>query len=368
MNEIKFLDLKKQYYSIKDEIDSAIESVLEDQIFIKGKHVIEFENSFSKYIGSKHCIGVGNGTDALEISLKSLNLPENSEIIVPSNSFISTAEAVSNSGYKVIFCDISSKDYSIDLESLSSLINKKTKAIIVVHLYGIPTVMDPILELSKQNNLLIIEDCAQAHGAKYNGKMVGTFGDIGCFSFYPGKNLGAIGDAGAILTNNDEIAEKCRMLANHGRKQKYDHEFLGRNSRLDSIHAAVLSVKLKYLDTWTLHRKKIAKFYSEKLSKIENLTVFDLIKSQDSVYHLYVIRTKYRDRLKQYLNKEKIQTGIHYPIPLNQLKAYNFSKQNTKYFKVNQISKQILSIPISENIELAQADYICKKILDFFNE
>ena len=368
MQKVKFLDLKKQYLSIKEEIDLAIKSVIEEQLFVKGHHLDEFEKSFSKYLGSKYCVGVGNGTDALEISLKALDLPRNSEIILPANSFISTAEAISNCGHKVVFCDISPKDYSIDLECLSSLISQKTKGIIVVHLYGIPTVMEPILEISKRNNLFLIEDCAQAHGAEYNGTKVGNFGDLGCFSFYPGKNLGAYGDGGAIVTNNSEIATKSRMIANHGRVSKYDHKFIGRNSRLDSLQAAILNVKLKHLDSWIKRRKKIATIYDNEFSKIKQVRTFNLLNEQNSVFHLYVIRIKKRDELRAHLEKHNIQTGIHYPISLNKLDAYSFVEQDTTKFRSNQIANEILSIPIGEHLEEKQIIYICEIISFFFNE
>ena len=364
--KVEFLDLKKQYQSIKSKITTEINNVIESQQFIKGEKVKEFEKSFSEYLNIDYCVGVANGTDALEISIESLNLPKGSEIIVPSNSFISTAEAVVNTGNKIVFCDISRSDYSLDINCLKKLINEKTRAIIVVHLYGIPSIMDDILSIVNSKKLYLIEDCAQAHGAKYNNKNIGSFGDLGCFSFYPGKNIGAYGDAGAIVTNNPSLSKKCRMLANHGRVEKYNHKIIGRNSRLDSIQAAVLSVKLKYIDIWTNHRRQIAELYNKNLSKISELKLFKLEDSQNSVYHLYVVRTKKRDKLQKYLNKNGIETGIHYPISLNNLEAFRHLEQDTSRFKANKIANEILSLPIGDQIEHIDVKFVCQTIIRFY--
>ena len=270
---IKFLDLNKQYLSIKKDIDSAIESVISDSSFIGGKYVSQFEENFSSYHNSKYCIGVGNGTDALEIAIEALDLPKDSEIIVPGNSFIASAEAVIRSGYNIVFCDVDSDDYTISINDLKRKITHNTSAVIAVHIYGHPCNMDLLLNISRQNNIKIIEDCAQAHGAKYKEKKVGSIGDVGCFSFYPGKNLGAYGDGGAIVTNDESLATKCRMIANHGRIKKYDHEFAGRNSRLDGIQAAILNVKLNHLDAWTENRIEIANFYIERLKEVRDIVI-----------------------------------------------------------------------------------------------
>ena len=258
---IKFLDLKDQYIGIQTEIDNVIKKIINESAFIGGKYSKKFEEEFAIYQEAKYCVGVGNGTDGLEIVLEALNLTKNSEIIVPANSFISTAEAVTRTGHKVVFCDCNKDNYTISIPSLKSKITPNTKAIMAVHLYGHPCDMDEILDIAKLNDLKVIEDCAQAHGAEYKGKKIGGIGDAGVFSFYPGKNLGAYGDGGAIITNNDQIAKKTRMIANHGRIEKYNHEFEGRNSRLDGIQAGILSVKLKYIDKWTEARINLAKYY-----------------------------------------------------------------------------------------------------------
>lgn len=267
---IKFLDLHSQYLSIKEEIDHAISNVISESAFIGGKYVSRFEEHLADYQQAKYCVGVGNGTDALEIAIESLNLPKDGEIIVPANSFISSAEAVSRLGHKIVFCDARSDDYTINIADLKKRITSNTVAIIAVHLYGHPCDMDPLLELAQEYNLKIIEDCAQAHGAEYKGQKVGAIGDLGCFSFYPGKNLGAFGDGGAIVTNSEPLAVRCRMIANHGRIAKYDHKFEGRNSRLDGLQAAILTVKLRHLDKWTDNRIMIANEYLERLRHTRN--------------------------------------------------------------------------------------------------
>ena len=258
---VKFLDLKFQYQSIKPEIDEAIQNVIENSAFIGGKNVAQFEDSFSNYVGTDYCIGVGNGTDALEIAIEALEMPIGSEIIVPANSFIASSEAVTRSGHKVVFVDIDAESYVVSIKDLKKRITPKTKAIMAVHLYGHPCNMDELAKISKKYNLYIIEDCAQAHGAEYKGKRVGGIGDIAAFSFYPGKNLGAYGDGGAITTNNLDLSVQCRKIANHGRISKYDHDFEGRNSRLDGLQAAILNVKLKYLNVWIEKRINVANLY-----------------------------------------------------------------------------------------------------------
>ena len=347
---IQFLDLKKQYKDIKEEIDEAIKSVISETAFIGGKYVAKFEKEFSVYQEAMYCIGVGNGTDALEIAIESLCLPQGSEIIVPANSFIASSEAITRSGHTVVFCDCDENNYTISIPSLKSKITANTRAIMAVHLYGHPCDMDEILAIAKEYNLKVIEDCAQAHGAEYKGLKVGAIGDIGTFSFYPGKNLGAYGDGGAIVTNDENLAKQCKMIANHGRIEKYNHEFEGRNSRLDGIQAAILSVKLKHLDTWTDARIKVADFYLKSLKDIEGIT---LPKKEDwakQVYHLFVIRVKKRDALQKYLKENNISSGIHYPISLPKLKAYDYIGQSDESFFANRSDGELLSLPIGDHL------------------
>lgn len=363
---VKFLDIKTQYDSIKDEIDQAIKNVINDSAFIGGKYVEQFEKEFAAYQEAKYCVGVGNGTDALEIAIEALNLPKNSEIIVPANSFIASAEAVTRSGNKVVFCDCDKTNYTISIDSLRSKITRNTKALIAVHLYGHPCDMDEILKIAKENSLRIIEDCAQAHGAEYKRKKVGALGDIGTFSFYPGKNLGAYGDGGAILTNDDDLAKRCKMIANHGRIEKYNHEFEGRNSRLDGLQAAILSVKLKYLDEWTNKKIEVANYYLDNLKDIDDIV---LPKKEDwakQVYHLFVIRTSKRDELKQYLKDNEIESGIHYPISLPKLKAYSYTNQSNENFFANRTDSSLLSLPINECITKKEQENIKNLIKSFY--
>lgn len=348
---IKFLDLKKQYNSIKDEIDEAIKNVINDTAFIGGKYVTKFEEEFAEFQQVKYCIGVGNGTDALEIAIESLELPKGSEIIVPANSFIASSEAITRTGHKVVFCDCDENNYTISIPSLKSKITHNTKAIIAVHLYGHPCDMDEVLSITKLNKLKVIEDCAQAHGSEYKGEKVGTIGDIGTFSFYPGKNLGAYGDGGAIITNNEKLAIKSKMIANHGRIEKYNHEFEGRNSRLDGLQASILSAKLKYLDRWIEERIKVADYYLEQLKDVNGIILPKREVWAKQAYHLFVIRTKKRDELKKYLMDNSVQTGVHYPISLPKLKAYEYLTQVNENLFANNIDSELLSLPIGEHLE-----------------
>ncbi len=359
---IKFLDLEKQYLNIKDEIDDVIENVIRKSAFIGGEYVEKFENEFASYQEAKYCIGVGNGTDALEIAIESLGLPKGSEIIVPANSFIASSEAVTRIGHKVVFCDCNSDNYTISVSSLKSKITHKTKAVVVVHLYGHPCDMDGILKVAKEYNLRVVEDCAQAHGAKYKGKRVGAIGDIGTFSFYPGKNLGAYGDGGAIVTNNEELAKRSRMIANHGRVEKYNHEFEGRCSRLDGLQAAILSVKLKYLDEWTDARIKVADYYLENLKDVKDIVLPKRENWAKQVYHLFVIRTDRRDDLQAYLKENGIQSGIHYPISLPKLKAYDYIHQASEDFFANKNDMKLLSLPIGDHLSESDLGKVVERI------
>ncbi|AXT61824.1 DegT/DnrJ/EryC1/StrS family aminotransferase [Aquimarina sp. AD10] len=363
---IKFLDLQHQYKTIKKDIDTAIENIITTSAFIGGEELKKLEKNFASFQGAKHCIGVANGTDALEIAIEALDLPPNSDIIVPANSFIASSEAVTRSGHKVVFCDCNLENYTISIDSLKKLITKSTKAIIAVHLYGHPCDMGELLDIAKEHDLRIIEDCAQAHGAEYKGKRIGAIGDIGTFSFYPGKNLGAYGDGGAIVTNNEELAIKCKMIANHGRVEKYNHVFEGRNSRLDNLQAAILNVKLKHLENWTNQRIKIADFYLENLKDVSEIVLPKRSEWARQVYHLFVIRTDRREELKAYLGEQNIQTGIHYPIALPKLKAYDYVGHAKTNFNANNTDTLLLSLPIGEHLTLDDAEIVVEAIKNFF--
>ena len=365
--KVPFVDLKKQYDSIKPEIDKKIAEVINESAFIGGKYLKSFEQSFSKYLGVNHTIGCGNGTDALFIALKTLGIGEGDEVITAANSFVATAEAISLTGAKVIFVDVDEKTYNIDINEIKKAINSKTKVILPVHLYGKPADMNPILKLAKEFDLFVVEDCAQAHGALYDGKKVGTFGDFGCFSFYPGKNLGAYGDGGALVTDSSNLAKTARMFSNHGRVSKYDHEFIGLNSRLDGLQAAVLDIKLNYLDLWSQKRRDIAHFYSKSLKG--ELVVPIEEKIEKSVYHLYVVQVENRDQLQAFLKEKGISTGIHYPIPLPELKAYkNLIDPKKAFPRSSYLSKRILSLPIHGCMDLKEAEYVVKMIRTFVNK
>jgi len=365
---IQFVDLKAQYETIKSEIDSAIKDVIAKSAFIGGPYLKSFEENFADFCGVKHCVGVGNGTDALFIALKTLGIGAGDEVITVANSFIATSEAITQTGARVVFVDINPKTYNIDTNKIEEKITSCTKAIVPVHLYGQPADMEPILALAKKHHLKIVEDAAQAHGAIYKNRTIGSIGEMACFSFYPGKNLGAYGDAGAIVTNDDVLAKKARIFANHGRIDKYNHEMEGVNSRMDGLQGAVLNVKLKHLDKWTKMRRHNAYLYNENLTGLELITPVE-IDNVKCVYHLYVIRVKknLRQELQNHLKNNGIATGIHYPIALPNLKAYAYmNHQENDFPEASAASKEIVSLPMYPELEPVQIEYITTMIKDFF--
>ena len=369
---IPLVDLKSQYQSIQPEIDSIISEVISKTAFIGGAYVNSFEKSFADFCNVKHCVGVGNGTDALFIALRVLGIGKGDEVLVPANSFIATSEAVTLTGARVAFVDVNPGTYNMDPNRLEDYLKKRAKsrpkAVIPVHLYGQPADMDPVLSLADQYGLKVIEDAAQAHGAHYKGRQVGSIGHVACFSFYPGKNLGAYGDGGAIVTNDDEFAIKARMYANHGRIDKYDHQVEGVNSRLDGLQAAILGVKLKHLPEWTEMRRKNAYLYNRYLKDTGLITPAE-IDGVKAVYHLYVVRTKkaLRNKLQEYLGTKGISTGIHYPIALPNLRAYTYLKHTGDDFpEATEASQEILSLPMYPELTEAQISHISKNIGDFF--
>jgi len=357
--KIPFADLHIQYVKLKNEIDAAINNVIQDLAFVGGynnKYVRSFEENFAKFLDIKYCVGCANGTDAIEIALKALGVGTGDEVIVPAISWISTSEAVSAVGAKPVFVDISKSDCTIDIRKIEEKINKKTKAIIPVHLYGFSADMDAIMQLAKKYSLLVIEDSAQAHGTEYKGKKVGTIGHIGTFSFYPGKNLGAYGDAGCLVTNDDKIMNKARMIANHGQIVKHQHEIEGRNSRLDGLQAAILDVKLRYLDEWNQLRRKNAEIY-DSLFRNTKIEIFKAQTGTVPVYHLYVVKVKEREGIEKILKENNIEFGIHYPTPLPFLKAYSYLNHSTADFPVaDEVSKKIISLPMFP--ELSKEDIV----------
>lgn len=367
--KIPFVDLKKQYASIKDEIDASINQVLSETAFVGGPFLEKFELQFAEFCGARNCIGVGNGTDAIFIALVALGIEPGDEVITAANSFIATSEAVTMAGGRVVFADIDPGTFNLDVKDLERKITPKTKAIIAVHLYGQPADMDPILEVAGKYDLKVIEDAAQAHGALYKGRKVGTLGDMATFSFYPGKNLGAYGDGGAIVTDNDEVAKKARMFANHGRAEKYNHTFEGVNSRLDGLQAAILSAKLKHLQEWIEKRRANAYLYNSYLKETDLIIPVE-IDDVRAVYHLYVVRVdkNRRPALQEQLKARGIGTGIHYPITLPNLKAYEYLGHDQSDFpKAITASQEILSLPMFPELTEEQIAYVQDSIRDFFN-
>tara|TARA_B100001057_G_C22866323_1_gene956632 strand:- start:1175 stop:2287 length:1113 start_codon:yes stop_codon:yes gene_type:complete len=366
--KVPFNDLTLHHSNIRDEIDSAIDRVLKESSFIRGKDVDIFEERFSKLIGMKYCISCANGTDAIYIALKTLNIKSGDEVIVPAHSWISTSETVTQAGGNPVFCD-TKEDFTIDPSKIESLITNKTVGIIPVHLYGSPVDMDPVMKTSKNHNLWIIEDCAQAHLSKYKGKMVGTFGNFSTFSFYPGKNLGAIGDAGAILCNDKNLAEDAACFARHGGLIKGSHIIEGINSRLDGIQAAILNIKLKYIEDWTDKRRNIAKKYLKKLSDIKDLVLPITNNDYFHVWHLFVIQHKDRNKLKDYLEKEGISSVINYPICLPLLPAYKrYNHSPADFPSAFMHQNAILSLPIFPEMTDDQISYVCNAIKVFCNK
>lgn len=362
---IPLVNLKAQYLNIKDEIDTAIQNVINESAFIKGKYVQQFEEEYAQSYCIKHVISCANGTDAIYITLKALGIGVGDEVITTALSWISTSETITQAGARVVFVDIDPNYYTIDTAKIEKKITSKTKAIIPVHLYGLPANMSAIMAIAEKHNLYVIEDCSQSHFAQWQGQNVGTIGNMGTFSFFPGKNLGAYGDAGCIVTNDDELAVKARMFANHGSLKKHFHEFEGINSRLDGLQAAILSVKLKYIHEWTDLRIRHASTYSELLSRLENVITPQTHEEAKHVFHLYVIRTENRDELQSRLSENGISTGINYPTALPFLKAYDYLGHMPQDFPVaHKYSKEILSLPIYPELTGDQLLYIASVIKD----
>ena len=366
--KIPFVDLKSQYQSIKSDMDQAIASVISETAFVGGlsnKYVSAFENSFANYLGLNNVITCANGTDSIEILLEALGVAKGDEVIVPALSWISTSEAVGRIGAIPVFVDVCEDTLLMDLDLLEKAITNKTKVIIPVHLYGNAVNMERLMHIANAHDIKVIEDCAQCHGARHNGRLTGTFGHAASFSFYPGKNLGAYGDAGCMATNDATLAQKCRMIANHGQLEKHNHLIEGRNSRLDGIHGAVLSVKLPHLDNWNAKRVHHANYYSERLaSKGYVLPVVNT--NSTHVFHLYVIRSENRDKLKKYLSEKGIENAIHYPSPLPLLKAYASRNYTSSDFPVAfNACNTMLSIPMFPELTKEQQDYIIDALIQF---
>jgi dTDP-4-amino-4,6-dideoxygalactose transaminase len=361
---IKFLDLKTTHNAIQEEIQGAIFSTLNSGVYIGGDSVDEFEASYASYLNCKYCVGVGNGLDAIKLSLMALDIKEGDEVIVPSHTFIATWLAVSSLGAIPVAVEPDIDSYSIDVSKIESVISEKTKAIIPVHLYGQPADMEKIIKIAKNHDLYIVEDAAQAHGATYKDMKIGSHGDLVAWSFYPGKNLGAIGDAGAITTNNKDLAEKVRILGNYGSRKKYINEEKGINSRLDSIQAAVLNVKLKYLDLWNQQRRSIASAYLEEIHN-DQLSLPSKICLTDSVWHIFPIRSERRDKIKKKLGNKGIETLIHYPTPPHKQEIYSKDYSNYNLKISEKISNQLLSLPIGPHMSIQDIESVINAVNSF---
>ena len=358
-------DLKIQHATLKTEMDAALSKVIDDCAFILGPPVQEFETAFANYIGAKHCVGVSNGTDALKLALRAADVGEGDEVITAPHTFGATTEAICELGARPVFVDIEERSFTLDGSQLESKITERAKAIIPVHIYGHPADMDVVSEIAAKHDLVVIEDSAQAHGARYKGRMAGSFGALACFSFYPGKNLGAFGDAGGVVTSDDGLAERVRRLRNHGQAPggKFSYLELGYNHRMDGIQGAVLGVKLPHLDTWNEKRREIAARYVIGLGEIEALTLPSEAPGAHHVYHLYVIRTPDRDRLAASLEAEGIKTSVYFPRPLHLTEAYRFLGYAEGALPVSeQACREVLSLPMFPEMEDDQVDYVVSRI------
>ena len=362
---IKFLDLKRIDNSYKKKINIAVKNVIDSGWYLLGRELESFEEEFASYCGSKYGIGVASGTHALQLSLMVNNIGKDDEVITVANTAVPTIIAILSVGAKPIIADIESEFYTIDPTKIKEKITKKTKAIMPVHLFGNACEMDKINVIAKNNNLKVIEDACQAHGSEYKNKKLGTFGDMGCFSFYPSKNLGTYGDGGMIVTNNKKIADKLKIIRNCGHKKDYIHPYEGINSRLSEIQAAILKIKLKYLEELNERRRKLAKYYIKNLNNLR-LALPEERHNSKSNFHLFVIRTKKRDKLRDYLVKKEIETMVHYSKPIYEQKPYKKYFDNTDFPATNKVMEEVLSLPLYSHISKKEIKYICNEIKCFF--
>ncbi len=363
--KVPFVDLKAQYHSIKDEIIPALTKVCENTSFVLGPFVREFEQHFADFIGSKYAIGLNSGTSADQLAIQALIEP-GEEVITTANTFIATSEAITAAGGKVVFIDIEEDSYNLDPQKLEATITPKTKVIVPIHLYGQPADMDLIMEIAKKHNLYVIEDAAQAHGAEYKGRKAGTLGDAAAFSFYPGKNLGAYGEGGAVTTDSDQMAEFIIKYRDHGSNEKYIHDFEGSNMRMEGFQGAVLDVKLKYLNEWIDARRRNAHYYNELLQGIDGVILPKEMSYAKHVYHLYVIQVKNREKLQSFLSDKGIASGFHYKYPLHLQKAYQHLGYKKGDFPVTErVMEEIISLPMYPELSPEQIEYVAENIKVF---
>ncbi len=363
---VPFVDLRAQYASIKEEVRAAMDQVLENTNFILGQPVADFEKAFATFCECRCAVGVASGVDAIKLALRALNIGPGDEVITAANTFIATALAVSAVGAKPVLVDIDPATYNLDPALLESAITPRTKAILPVHLYGQPADMEAIAAIARRHGLRVVEDACQAHGARYRGHRVGSLSDIAAFSFYPGKNLGAYGDGGAVVTNDPALADRVASLRNYGSRVKYYHDELGENSRLDTLQAAVLNVKLRYLDDWNRQRRATAARYTAAFAGLPELTVPATLAATEPVYHLYVIRHRRRDALSEYLKQHGIATIIHYPVPIHLQKAYlSLGLAPGAFPHTERAANEILSLPMFAELTTQQGEHVARAIADF---
>jgi len=369
MNQaIPLVDLKAQYASIRPEIDAAIQNVIDNTSFIMGPAVRTFEDAFAAYCGAAHCIGVSNGTAALELALRAYGIGPGDEVITVAHTFIATAEAISALGATPVFVDIDPGTYTLNPDLLAAAITLNTRAVLPVHIYGQPADMTRINLIAQAHGLVVIEDAAQAHGATWQGQLAGTLADAACFSFYPGKNLGAYGDAGALTTNDASIAEQVRLWRNHGRRSKYLHDLKGFNERIDTLQAAILGAKLPHLAAWTAARRRLAARYSELLADCE-VVLPQVAAEAEPAWHLYVIRTPHRDPLLDFLKQHGVEAGIHYPVPLHLQPAYTDLNYQVGDLPVTEtVADTCLSLPLYPEMSDAQQDRVVGLVRQFFDQ
>lgn len=363
---VPFLDLKIQYRQIEKEVLAMMEEAMANAAFVGGPQVAGFEEEFAKFCESKCCVGVNSGTDALRFALMAVGVGPGDEVITVPNTFIATTEAISQVGATPVFVDIDPRTYNIDVSKIEARITKSTKAIMPVHLYGQPADMDSVLDIAEKYGLAVVEDACQAHGALYKDRKAGSMGVAGCFSFYPGKNLGAYGEGGAVVTQDTNIDGRIRMLRDHGQEKKYFHEMEGYNGRLDAIQAGVLRIKLRRLESWNEARRQNAKYYDELLSKVPGVTIPAKANGVVSVYHLYVILVNDRDGLQKFLNEKGIGAGLHYPVPLHLQKAYSNQGYKEGDFPVTEnVASRLLSLPMFPELTRHQIEYVAQCVREF---
>lgn len=365
--KVNFIDLRIQYLSIKDEIDEIISQVINSTQYVSGVFVESFEQQFAKRHDAKYCICVNSGTSALHVSLMALNIGYGDEVIVPTYTFFATPEAVSLVGATPVFVDCDTTYFNMEPQKIEKAITPKTKAIIAVHLFGQPALLDEIKQIAEKYNLYLIEDCSQAHLSQYHDKYVGTHGILGCFSFYPSKNLGAYGEGGAVITNDEDMYQKIKALRQHGLLTRNSHHYIGHNYRMDEIQGAILGVKLKYLQEWTKNRRTNAEYYRNCLKNVKQVTLPHEMPNTKHVYHLFTLRVSKRDELVEYLASNGISTQIYYPIPCHLQKAYSFLGYTEGYFpNAEQLAKETISLPMFPELSWDEITFIAQKIKAFY--